>query len=143
MGNFHEVFLVILSLFANLKLMSLFIYEFLVYRLEIFRNCKEVKHMIMIIAVVYIFFVFYVIFDHQLKTTFRKSSALSPSEKIHSLLFTQSSPKNSEIASPPFFAKIEKFFAPPPPPAERVGGHCMTCIFNGLSTNFNYNIKQM
>ena len=98
--------------------------------------------MIVIIAVVYIFFVFYVIFDHQLKTTFRKSSALSPSEKIHSLLFTQSSPKNSEIASPPFFAKIEKFLAPPPP-AERVGGHCMTCIFNGLSTNFNYNIKQM
>ena len=36
----------------------LFIHEtFLVYKLETFRNCKEVKHiMIMIIAVIYIFY---------------------------------------------------------------------------------------
>ena len=109
--------------------MSLFIYEFLVYRLEIFRNCKEVKHMIMIVAVIYIFFVFYVIFDHQLKITFRKSSALSPSEKIHSLLFTQSSPKNLEIASPPFFAKIEKILAPPPPPCRKSGRTLYDMLF--------------
>ena len=142
MWNFRAVFLVTLSLFSNLKLMSLFIYEFLVYRLEIFRNCKEVKHMIMIVAVIYIFFVFYVIFDHQLKITFRKSSALSPSEKIHSLLFTQSSPKNLEIASPPFFAKIEKILAPPPLQKEWEDT-VWHVIFNGLFTNFNYNIKQM
>ena len=48
---------------------------FLVYKLETFKNFKEVKHiMIMIIAIVYIF-VSYVIFDQQLKITFRKSSA--------------------------------------------------------------------
>ena len=53
---FRKVFLIILSLFANLKLM-LFIHEkFLVYKLEIFKNFKEVKHMIMIIAIIFIFF---------------------------------------------------------------------------------------
>ena len=54
MWNFQEVFPIITSLFANLKLMNvLFIHEtFLVYKLETFTNCKEVKHiMIMIIAV--------------------------------------------------------------------------------------------
>ena len=61
MWNFQEVFLIVLlSLLANLKLMSvLFIHEkVLVYKLETFTNCKEVKHiMIMIIAVIYIFYV--------------------------------------------------------------------------------------
>ena len=59
MGNFQEVFLIILSLFATLKLTSvLFIHEtFLVYKLETFTNCKEVKHiMIMIIAIIHFFF---------------------------------------------------------------------------------------
>ena len=54
--NFQEVFLIILSLFANLKLMRvLFIHEmFLVYKLETFTNCKEVKHvMVMIIAIIF------------------------------------------------------------------------------------------
>ena len=53
MWNFQEVFLIIPSLFANLKLMSvLFIHEtFFVYKLETLTDCKEVKHiMIMIIA---------------------------------------------------------------------------------------------
>ena len=46
--------------------------------------------MIMIIAIIYIFFFFlsYVISNQQLKTTFRKSSGPSP-EKIHSLLKIQ------------------------------------------------------
>ena len=30
--------------------------KFLVYKLEIFKNFKEVKHMIMIIAIIFIFF---------------------------------------------------------------------------------------
>ena len=51
--------MVILSLFVNLKLMSallLYISEtFLVYKLEIFKNCKEVKHMIMVVAIIDIF----------------------------------------------------------------------------------------
>ena len=55
----HNACWIIPSLFANLKLLSvLFIHKtFLVYKLEIFTNCKEVKHiMIMIIAIIYIFF---------------------------------------------------------------------------------------
>ena len=44
--------------------------------------------MIMIIVVIYIFFKYYVIFDEQLKITFRKSSG--PPEKIYSSLFTHS-----------------------------------------------------
>ena len=50
--------MIILALFANLKLMSvLFIHEmFLVYKLETFTNYKKVKHiMVMIIAIIYIF----------------------------------------------------------------------------------------
>ena len=39
--------------------------------------------MIMIIAIIYIF-LSYVIFDQQLKITFRKSSTHPPIEKIHS-----------------------------------------------------------
>ena len=60
MWNFQEVFLIVLSLFANLKLMSaLFILEtVLVYKLKTFTNCKEVKHiLIMFIAIIYIFYV--------------------------------------------------------------------------------------
>ena len=57
----------------------LFIHErFLVYKLKAFTNCKEVKHvMIMIIAIIYIF-LFYEMFDQQLKITFKKSSATLP-----------------------------------------------------------------
>ena len=52
----------------------IFIHEtFLVYKLETFKNCQEVKYiMIMIIAIIYIF-LSHVIFDQQLKITFRKS----------------------------------------------------------------------
>ena len=60
MWNFQEVFLIVLSLFANLKLMSvLFILEtVLVNKLKTFTNCKEVKHiLIMFIAIIYIFYV--------------------------------------------------------------------------------------
>ena len=67
--------------------------------LETFKHYKEVKHiMIMIIAIIYIF-LSYVIFDQQLKITFRKSSG--PPEKIHFPLFTLR-PKNSKSASPSF-----------------------------------------
>ena len=86
MWNFQDVFLIILPLFANLKLKSvLFIHEmFLVDKFETFPNCKEVKHiMIMIIAIIYIFFLPFEIFDQPLKITFRKSSA--PLNKIHPL----------------------------------------------------------
>ena len=60
----------------------LFIHEtLLVYKLETFTNWKEVKHiMIIIINIIYIF-LYYEIFDQQLKITLRKSSAF-PQEKI-------------------------------------------------------------
>ena len=80
MWNLQKVFVIMLSLFANLKLINvLFIHEtFLVYKMETFTNCKEVKHiMIMVIAIIYIF-LFYEIFDQQLKITLRKSSAPPP-----------------------------------------------------------------
>ena len=69
MVKFQEVFLIIISLFANLKLMSIFFFHetFLVYKMETFKNCKEVKHiMIMIIDSD---FLSYVVFEQQLKIT--------------------------------------------------------------------------
>ena len=112
MDNFHEVFLIILSLFANLKQFK----TFLVYKLKTFKNCKEVKHvMIMFIATIYIF-LSNGIFDQQLKITFRKSS--TPPEKIHSSLFTHLPPKNSKSKFQiPFLSTLKIF-----PTAERGGG---------------------
>ena len=122
MWNFQEVFLIILPLFVNLKLMSvLFIHEtFLGYKLETFTNCNEVKHiMIMIITIIYIF-LFSEIFGQQLKITFRKSSVPSPPEKIppiftHSELKIQKVPiKNSKSTSPPPLLPTLKIFQAPP-----------------------------
>ena len=132
MGNFQEVFLIILSLFANLKLMSGF-YSCKVfsYELETFKNCKAVKYiMIMIIAIIYIFSS-YVIFDQQLKITSRKFSALP--EKIHypSPLLTPP-PHHLKIQKlqVPLFWKHWKIFSSPPTPfpptpcRKGKGGHC-------------------
>ena len=77
--------------------------------MEAFKNCKEVKH----IMIIDYDFLSYVIFDQQMKITFRKASG-TPS-KVHL------PPKNSKSVSPLFFSKIENFLAPP---AERGGGHC-------------------
>ena len=122
MGNFQEVFMIIVSLFANLKLMSVFTHEaVLVYKMETFKNFKEVKH-IMIMVIDYDFLCC-VIFDQQLKITFKKSSG--PPEKIHSPLFTHPSPcKNSKSASPlPFLLTLKIFQAPL---LKGVGGrHCI------------------
>ena len=89
----------------------LFIRErFLVYKLETFKTFKEVKH-IMITTIVYIF-VSYVIFDQQLKITFRKSSGPHPLKKS-TLPFLLTLPcKNSKSASPPFIANIENLSDP-------------------------------
>ena len=91
----------------------LFIREtFLVYKLETFKTFKEVKH-IMITTIVYIF-VSYVIFDQQLKITFRKSSGPHPLKKS-TLPFLLTRPcKNSKSASPPLIANIENLSAPTP-----------------------------
>ena len=89
---------------------------FLVYKLQTSKNCKKVKHtMIMILGIIYIFLL-YVIFHQQLKITFRKSSATPPSlKKIHSPIFTHSFPKNLKSVSPPPFLPTLKFFNPLPP----------------------------
>ena len=103
----------------------LFIHEsFLVYKLDTFRNCKEVKHIIiMIIAIIHIFLIL-LMFDQQLQITFKKSSG--PTEKIHLPLFTHSSLKlNSKSASPYLFANIKNFSPPPPPPWQKGGGDTM------------------
>ena len=63
--------------------------------------------MIMIIAIIYIF-LSYVIFDQQLKITFRKSSA----KKIHSPLFTHAPLKIQKLQVPPF-CQHWKFFRSP------------------------------
>ena len=57
---------------------------FLVYKMETFKHCKEVKHIMILIEYD---FLSYVISDQQLKITFRKSSG--PPEKIHSPLKIQ------------------------------------------------------
>ena len=89
---------------------------FLVYKLQTSKNCKKVKHtMIMILGIIYIFLL-YVIFHQQLKITFRKSSATPPSlKKIHSPIFTHSFPKNLKSASPPPFCQHWNFSTPSPP----------------------------
>ena len=73
----------------------LYIHEmFLIYKLEIFKNRKKAKNMI--IAIIYI--IFYVIFHQKLNITFEKSSALTlPLEKIHFPLFTHSPLKIQKV----------------------------------------------
>ena len=61
----------------------------------------------MIIAIIYIF-LSYMIFDQQLKITFRKSSTPHPLKKS-TPPFLPNPPKNSKSVSPPLFANIEKF----------------------------------
>ena len=108
----------------------LFIHEtFLVYKLETFTNCKEVKQIvIVIIAVIYIFFIFWE-FDQQLKITFRKFSAFL--EKIHlPPPFYSLPPKNSKGSSSPFLLTLKIFQASP---AERgCGWHYAFFSKNGL-----------
>ena len=114
----------------------LFIHEtFLVNKLETFKNFKEVKHiMIMIIAIVYIF-VSYVIFDQQLKITFRKFSPALKKSTPHPYSL---SPKNLKSASPPFLPIFQPL--PPPTPAER-RGHYVTHIIQPLFNNLPSCIK--
>ena len=87
--------------------------KFLVYELETSRNCKEVKHiLIMIIAIIYIFSSD-VIFDQQLKITFTKSSA--PPWKNPPPL------KIQKLQVPPPFCQNWKFLGLS---CRNGGGHC-------------------
>ena len=107
METFQELSLIILSLFASLKLMSTFIHEtFLVYKLETFKNCKEAKHIILCDIWLIV------------ENYFQKMLSPSPHEKIHSPF------KNSKGASPPPIWPTLHIFQPPTHAAESVGGHC-------------------
>ena len=85
-----------------------FIHEmFIVYKLETLKNCKEVKHIIMTITIIYIV-LFYVVFDQKMKNTFRKSSApYAPSTWKNPL-----PPKNSKSATPLFLLTLKIFQVP-------------------------------
>ena len=116
MGNFQEAFLIILSLFANLKLMSAF-YLWNIFSVQvgdIQKLCGGKAHYNYDYRYNLHFFLSYVIFDQPLKITFRKSSgpswknSLSPSKKWKS-------------ASPPFCQHWTFFSPPPPPPPPRKG----------------------
>ena len=113
MWNFQEVFLIMLSLCGNLKLMSVhFIHEtFLVYKLETFTNCKEVKHiMIMIIAIIYSFFIFSDIWS-TVKNYFKKILSLPPPLKNLTPPFILTPSLPNSCKSPPFY-QYWKFFIP-------------------------------
>ena len=107
----------------------LFIHEtFLVYKLETFKNFKEVEHfMIMAIATIYIFFylTWYLIKSWKWLSENPQPAPPQP-EKINHPLFTHSLLKKIKSASPRLFVKIEKFSASPPPP--RKGGRAL-CLF--------------
>ena len=120
MGNFPDYTLY----FQNYNWWVLFIHEkFLDYKLKTFKNCKEVKHiMIMIIAIIYI--LSYVIFDQRLKITFRKSSAPSPLKKPTPSFLLILPLKIQKLKVPPSFCQHWHFFSPLPLPAESKGGHC-------------------
>ena len=74
---------------------------YLVYKLQTFKNCTEVKNIkIMIIAIIYIIFLSDI--SSTVENYFQKILSCPP-EKIHSPLFTYSPSKNSKCASPPFW----------------------------------------
>ena len=86
----------------------LFIHEtYSVHKLETFKKCKEVKHiMISIITIIYIFSS-YVVFHQQLKITFRKFSGphwQNPLPNFYSI-----SPKNLKSAGLPILATSKIF----------------------------------
>ena len=129
MENFQEVFLIILSLFANLKLMCAFYHEkFLVYKLETFKNCKKVNkaHYDYDYSCNLHFFILCNIWS-TVKNYFLKN--LRPPWKNPLSPFYSLPSKNSKIASLPLFANIENFLDPP---AEREGGHCVLWASNSV-----------
>ena len=85
--------------------------ECFLFKLEIFKICKEVKHiMIMIKAVIYIFLniMWYLMNSWKLLS----KNPQTP-KKILSHLFTQFPLKDSKNVSPLFFGNIEIFLGPP------------------------------
>ena len=130
MWNFQEVFLIMLSLLPNLKLMSAF-YSWNVSSLQvgdIYKLQGGKANCDCDYWGIYIFFIFWE-FDQQLKITFRKFSAFL--EKIHlPPPFYSLPPKNSKGSSSPFLLTLKIFQASP---AEReCGWHYAFFSKNGL-----------
>ena len=106
---------------CKFKTEVLFIHEtFLVYKLETSRNCKEVKHiMILIIAIIYIFFIWcdisYIVVNY-----FQK--ILRPPGKIHTPRFTHFRLKIKKLQVPSPFRQNWKFLAPTPLCRRKGGG---------------------
>ena len=107
MWNFQEVFLIMLSLFPNLKLMSAF-YSWNVFSLQvgdIYKLWGGKAHYDCDYCCNLHFFVFWE-FDQQLKITFRKFSAFL--EKIHlPQPFYSLPPKNPKSPSYPFLLTLK------------------------------------
>ena len=76
-------------------------------KLETFENCKEVKHiMIIIIAIIYMFYLmWYLISNRKLLS----ENPQGPPEKIHSPHFTHSSPLKFQKVQVPSFLPTLKF----------------------------------
>ena len=102
---------------------TIFIFKFatderFLFKLETFKNCKEVKHiMIMIIAVIYIFLC-YVIFDEQLKINSKDPQ--TPLKKFTPSCLLTHPLKLQKLQVPPPFLSTLKIFQNPP--ADRGGG---------------------
>ena len=106
MWNFQEVFLIMLSLFADLKLMNvLFIHEtFLVYKLETFTNCKEVNHVMIMRSLI-----------NSWKLLSENPQFLPPlPEKIPPYFYSlpYEKLKKCKYSPPPLFANTENFSSP-------------------------------
>ena len=95
----------------------LYIHEtFLVYKLDTFKNCKEVKHiMIMVIAIIYICFILCDIWS-TVENYFQK--IFSPPWKKPLPPFHSLPSKNSKSAIFPFLPTFNIF---QPPPCRKVG----------------------
>ena len=132
MWNFQEVLLITLSLFENLKLMSvLFIHALLVYKLETFTNCKEVKHiMIMIIVIIAITYIFlsYEIFDQQLIP----SHPPTPLKKSTSPFLLTPPLEIQKVQVRPFLPTLKIFQAPPAEKGWGSRGHYAFFSKNGI-----------
>ena len=115
-------------LFANLKLRNWWVlfshYTFLVHKLEIFKNCKEAKHMI--IAIIYIFLsymflsMFYLIcfLFFYLISFYLKLLSENPQPSLKKITPPFYSLPHLKSAIPPHFCQHWEFFSSLPPPPQ-------------------------
>ena len=84
----------------------------LVYKLETFKKCKEVKHIVItIIAITYIFYLMWYFISSWKLLSENPQDTPTPPKSIHSLIFTQS-PWNIQKVQVPSFWQHWIFFRP-------------------------------